>query len=62
MKSTIGIILLALGVATLCIGTYITSGGKPSGWAAIIAGGAGCSTAYVLMRPTKTKDAEEDRA
>ena len=62
MKSIVGMFLLAIGVACLCVGTYITSGGKHSGWAAIVAGGGSASAAYVLMRPPRKTDEHSDRA
>lgn len=60
MKGILGLVLLAVGVASLCVGTWLSSGGKHSGWAAVIAGGGSCSAAYVLMRPPR-KDNEEER-
>ncbi len=59
MKGILGLVLLAFGVASLCVGTWFSSGGKHSGWAAIIAGGGSCSAAYVLMRPAR-KENEAD--
>jgi hypothetical protein len=59
VKSIFGLVLLAVGVMSLCVGTWFSSGGKHAGWAAIVAGGGSCGAAYVLMRPPRPKENEE---
>ena len=60
MKSVFAIILLTFGIGGLCVGTYVTTGGAPLGWAAIVAGGASSASAYVLMRPARRDDDKEN--